>query len=460
MPRAVPRLSNPDSSKLAGPSTGGLPFRPDGSLVTKAMLQINGTDYRLCLLDTNAVSEMLKNREPAFRNYLTWSLRDDRPTFVPAFSLFTIIELRQSPAVYEQFTDVFSTVPCLLLKSREQLLEEEIRLYPDPSALDPSLLGFAGPLSTEGGSLAEVLDEFFATEEGQDQERGWNEGRQDVVRGIASLVSNFQPAGTGYTAREVRTFLEIAGYQQVAMMEFDFAQSMRDQGEAVMIDAFPSIKASTLTSSSSSTLTGSDGPTSRMRTTSSSPRQPRTWTPSSPRTIRLRPLGRCAALTISWASWWCSPSETFEELGHPHEPGRGPRGLPGTTLPRALAGYAATRQLAPAWTAFADVPQSGMPAYPGRSKATRHSQFLHCRLRASGQLARRCHRRRTPLDGDRLADAHLDRAAWGASILRLRDEGGVSRRRARRRSRSAAAERSCRRHDVRWRSTLRAAARG
>ena len=96
------------------------------------MLQINGTDYRLCLLDTNAVSEMLKNREPAFRNYLTWSLRDDRPTFVPAFSLFTIIELRQSPAVYEQFTDVFSTVPCLLLKSREQLLEEEIRRISRP----------------------------------------------------------------------------------------------------------------------------------------------------------------------------------------------------------------------------------------------------------------------------------------------------------------------------------------
>jgi hypothetical protein len=27
------------------------------------MLQINGTDYRLCLLDTNAVSDMLKDRK-------------------------------------------------------------------------------------------------------------------------------------------------------------------------------------------------------------------------------------------------------------------------------------------------------------------------------------------------------------------------------------------------------------
>ena len=209
------------------------------------MLQINGTDYRLCLLDTNAVSDMLKDRKRAFSNYLTWSLSGPAPVAVPCFSLFTILELRQSLLVYGEFTDVFQTVPCLFLKSREMILEDEIRLYPNPSTVDPSILAFAGPLAQAG--LADVLESFFATDEGIRQEQAWNEGRREAVDGMVSLVQNYRPARGAYTPTEVRTFVQIVGYQQIAMMEPGFARSLIDRGEALDIDAFPSIKASTFT---------------------------------------------------------------------------------------------------------------------------------------------------------------------------------------------------------------------
>jgi hypothetical protein len=209
------------------------------------MLEVNGTTYGLCLLDTNAVSEMLKNRKPAFRNFLSWALREGGPTFIPSFFIFTTLELRQSPTVYEQFTDVFSTVPCLFLKSREMILEDEVRLYPNPTTVDPSLLGFAGPLAQ--ASLADVLESFFATDEGIRQEQAWYEGRRDAVKGMVSLVQNYRPARGAYTPTEVRTFIQIVGYDQIAMMEPDFARSLIERGEALEIDAFPSIKASTFT---------------------------------------------------------------------------------------------------------------------------------------------------------------------------------------------------------------------
>jgi hypothetical protein len=203
----------------------------------------SGKDYRLCLLDTNATSAIVKNADQ-LQNYLTWSLRTP-PIFVPSFSVFTILELRQSPAVYAKFTEIFTTIPCVVLKSFDQLVEDEVRLYPDPSDVDPCLVAFAGPLSA--APLGDVLAAHFATDEGLKLERKWNEGREEIVDGIESLVANYPPDRETYTPREVRTFIELAGFEQVAMRHFEFAKSMLDRGVAIEIDAFPSVKAATYT---------------------------------------------------------------------------------------------------------------------------------------------------------------------------------------------------------------------
>jgi hypothetical protein len=99
-------------------------------------MRLGDTDYKLCLLDTNAVSAVVKNADREFRHYVEWSL-GMTPIHVPSCSLFTVLELGRSPAVYEKFTEVFNVVPCILLKSHHQLLEDEVHLYPDPSAVDP-----------------------------------------------------------------------------------------------------------------------------------------------------------------------------------------------------------------------------------------------------------------------------------------------------------------------------------
>jgi hypothetical protein len=65
---------------------------------------------------------------------------------------------------------------------------------------------------------------------------------------MVSLVPNFPPAnGTAYTPTEIRTFVQIAGYQQIAMLAPEFAEALAERDEPLNIDAFPSIKASTLT---------------------------------------------------------------------------------------------------------------------------------------------------------------------------------------------------------------------
>jgi len=204
------------------------------------VIKINGRDYRLVLLDTNALSEFVK-QEDSFRHFLSWSSAS--PRFVPCFSPFSLLELRRRVDVFERFKEVFRVFPCILVKSHEQLLDDEVRSYPDPSGIDPTLLGFS-MLGGEGMDLDRVLnaasdDEFFLS-----REQYWNDGRQEIVEGIASLVPNFPPDGATYRPAEVRHFIETAGFSQIVMRQVDFAKQMiAVKNQEVDINAFPSVKA-------------------------------------------------------------------------------------------------------------------------------------------------------------------------------------------------------------------------
>ena len=206
------------------------------------VIAINGNDYRLVLLDTNALSEFAKQGE-SLRHFLTWS--SAQPMFVPCFSLFSVLEMRRRPDVYGRFKELFRVLPCMLVKSHGQLLEDEVRCCSDPSGIDPTLLGFS-MLGGEGMDLIRVLDTASDEEFFRGQEKYWNDGAQDIVEGIASLVANFPPDGDTYTRDEVRHFVEIAGFSQVAMRQLDFAKEMVEiDNQAVSIGAFPSVKATT-----------------------------------------------------------------------------------------------------------------------------------------------------------------------------------------------------------------------
>jgi hypothetical protein len=211
------------------------------------LVKFGDINYRLCLLDTNAVSAMVKNDDGEFANYLDWALLRSAPVFVPSFSLFTVLELRRSPAVYELFLDAFSTMPCAFVKSFDQLVAEEAKLYPNGAELNPVLFTSGGPVAPEGGKLRDVLETHFQSAEGIEQEREWNGGQSSIVAGIGELVANFPPEGDSYTANELRMFVQLTGFGQIAMREWDFANRIIKEEKGVDIDAFPSVKAATYT---------------------------------------------------------------------------------------------------------------------------------------------------------------------------------------------------------------------
>ena len=204
------------------------------------MIEINGNQYRLCLVDTNAISEMVKNPKREFKNFQTWSF-SEKPPYITSFSLFTIMEMRQRPDVYSKFLDTFSTWPCVILKSEEQLFNEELSSYPDPSKIFPILVAGVGAVKPNQ-RLDKILNITFSKKDILDKERAWIEGRSSTADAIASLASNYPPESSSYTISEIHTFIEIAGLQQLILRVPKFAKLKINSKNPINISSFPSLK--------------------------------------------------------------------------------------------------------------------------------------------------------------------------------------------------------------------------
>jgi hypothetical protein len=207
------------------------------------VLQLGDAIHPLCLLDTMALSELAK-QPSTLADFLVWAADND-PPWIPAFTVYSVMELRQSPGVFERFLELFRPLPCVLLKSYAHLLEEEVASYPDPSRIDPVAIAFT-PLGGTGNDLASLPRLMDAPNIARG-EAGWNAGRQEIVDGMLSLVDNYRPKAAKYTDAEVARFVWMTTYSQLVRHEHEFAVAKSEQNEAVEVDAFPSLKAMTFT---------------------------------------------------------------------------------------------------------------------------------------------------------------------------------------------------------------------
>jgi hypothetical protein len=205
------------------------------------MIILNGNPYRLCLLDTNAISEMVKNPKREFANFQNWALRE-KPTYISAISPFSILELRQRRDVYNKFLEIFSIWPCAIVKGDSQLIEEELSQYPDPSPIIPIAFNCVGILQSPEQRLDKVLDLVFNPINNQIFEQKWIEGRQKSVDDIASFVKYYPPENGKYTSLEIRTFLFATVVQHIYFKNRPFLEKLQKENNGIEIDAFPSIK--------------------------------------------------------------------------------------------------------------------------------------------------------------------------------------------------------------------------
>jgi hypothetical protein len=207
-----------------------------------SMIKINGHDYKLCLLDTNALSNLLK--EP--QKWLTslerlYSLSNT----VICYSIFTLSELYQKIELFDRYLEIFSQMPSCILDGFQSIYEKELSCYSNDEVIQPIVLcpfAIIEPNLKPKERLLSVIEKSVFTE----KTNYWINSREEVLKSIVKLKENYPPKSNKYSLKEIDEFVFIASSSQIMLRSMNFAKSLLDNGKSINVDKFPSIKMTSL----------------------------------------------------------------------------------------------------------------------------------------------------------------------------------------------------------------------
>jgi len=122
----------------------------------------SGNTYNLGLLDTNALSEIIKYPKVEGRGFVE---RFGPSSFAPCFAVYNLIELRRKQSIFDAFVAFFAKYPCFLLKSQPMILNEEKRSRGNMSIVSPLLHAFSPLGHNSSYDLRLLTDKLFSRKE-------------------------------------------------------------------------------------------------------------------------------------------------------------------------------------------------------------------------------------------------------------------------------------------------------
>jgi hypothetical protein len=203
------------------------------------VLTLNGHNYRLVSLDTNVVSEVLRDTGGARAGFL--SLFADG-AHIPCFTVYSLFELRRRVEIYDQFIELFDVLPCMLLKNEEMLFEDERAVYPEHERVDPTLLAFSLLNKKHGTNLKNLMEMSAQNPDTQRREREWPSLKQEILDAWIDLRPNFSPRGRRFTPFDGIDFVNRVTLQQVRERAPEWTSEMDAAGSRIAPTAFPSVR--------------------------------------------------------------------------------------------------------------------------------------------------------------------------------------------------------------------------
>lgn len=206
------------------------------------MREINGIMHSLGLLDTGIVSEVIKNRHDE-RNSLVKLMTSNN--MIPCISIWSILELRTKPKLYSEFLSLFSVIPFCLTSHSYDLLQEELKNYPDPSGIDPIAFAFSMFNQDPQAELSKFMGKLFRDRSVRNAELKWRQKwKVESLESILSLRSNFKPRGKRFKADDALRFIDEGVPQYIAGQAPSWTKRFLRSNREFNPHAFPSVKMS------------------------------------------------------------------------------------------------------------------------------------------------------------------------------------------------------------------------
>lgn len=169
----------------------------------------SGTEYRLCLLDTNALGSIVEHRDTFGRAFIQ---RFPPSDWVPCWTIYNVIELRRAPerlGLYDAWLDFFSEYPSFLLEPYSRIVAAEVAAYHQYPAGPPLLNAFTLAGSDDRYFLRPFLEKLFAQDWMIKLEAGWRDDENDTLRAWVSRSNDNRKADQYVSESAVAHLTEI-----------------------------------------------------------------------------------------------------------------------------------------------------------------------------------------------------------------------------------------------------------
>lgn len=201
----------------------------------------SGNKYRLCLLDTNALSEIIKHPLNEGRGFIEKCNPKDHAT---CLTIYNLIELRRKSKLFKEYVEFFSLYPSFLLKPNEILLKEEQQSIDSTSSIEAFMHAFS-PLGPDNSyNLKQFVDQLFEGPVLKVIENNWRNDEASVLEIWLQNKSNFLPTQPVPNAQDAERFVNEAGLQFLISQFPEWAKFELDAGRIPNISKFPSLEVS------------------------------------------------------------------------------------------------------------------------------------------------------------------------------------------------------------------------
>ena len=206
------------------------------------MIEINNNSYKLGLLDTCIISEILNNPLDEMQSFFK-KITETDSMILPCITMWSVLELRSRVELYQKFKEFFSVIPFCMLKTPDAILNDEFNNYPYWNKINPILFSFS-MLRPKEESLEYFLKKIFSQPEVISAEKNWKyKWKKDALRSILSLKKNFVSINKNLNADDAKKFINEALPQYVISHNLTWAKNKINRKEEIIFDAFPSAKA-------------------------------------------------------------------------------------------------------------------------------------------------------------------------------------------------------------------------
>ena len=199
----------------------------------------NGSSYKLCLLDTNALSELVKYPTNEGRGYIE---RFPPSEFVPCFTPYNLFELRRDSAVFAKFLDFFRLYPSLLTHPFQLILEAEVAAIGRAAVNDVLFHAFT-PIGTNSScDFAQFIENLFTDPAMQLLETEWRSRDQNTLDTWQRKKENFIPTNAIPNAHDAKKYVHEACVDTLCHIHPQFVQVCVDNKKVPVLQSLPSVQ--------------------------------------------------------------------------------------------------------------------------------------------------------------------------------------------------------------------------